>query len=240
MQFNACKRSADLEERVSCLDDNQFDYKFETSNIGSGIRVIKRARNQKEKTTNNKTIDVGEDQHLAAVFRRVLNFLIDKKNQLPSTPQLLHNYIEALCSFDVQIEPSIIYFHLAVNKAITILPQTNQVTYNLNYDPNTPTVGVVLQQASDTGYFSDDFIYALRLAIEWIITQKSKLFTINELNLNLEKICCINRKIAASSVIGVLQRLGYIYYDFLNDIVIYSLPEQIKQYFYSGEISTSN
>jgi len=179
-----------------------------------------------------RVLDDHQAMELEPIFYRVSAWLQEQgeRNSLPKTYSKLIRTISPMCKMIVQVDPSIVFYHLLFNKIIIIEQLSGgKVVYHANPEPlNKAFIGIVPQESPSIP-FSEDFIHALERSTSWILNNRGlhQFKSVESLLKAMEQICRFKRELSPLSVVEVLKRKGYLSNGYLPDEVYYSLPHVI-------------
>jgi len=157
----------------------------------------------------------------------------EERQALPKTFTKLVRSISSMCRIKVQVDPTVVFYHLLFNNVIVIekLDEQGGFVYKANPETlNGEFIGIVPDMGEDTSVFpfSEDFIKALKRTTNWVLSNRGlHTFKTNEgLLKNMAQLCTFKKELSPSQVVEGLKRKGYIYSGENADEVYYSLPQK--------------
>lgn len=119
-----------------------------------------------------RCLDATQQSELDPIFLRIVNWVRDQhmRGSLPKTISKLARAIAPMCRAMVQVDCTVVFYHLVFNNVIVIEDNGDgTVTYQANPGPVRGSfVGVVPEDAPAIP-FSDDFIKALERSTAWVL-----------------------------------------------------------------------
>jgi hypothetical protein len=119
-----------------------------------------------------KCLDATQQNELDPIFYRIVGWLREQhtREALPKTVTKLSRAIAPMCRAVVQVDCTIVFYHLVFNRIILIEENADgSVTYSANPEPVRGSfVGYVPDDAPNVP-FSDDFIMALERSTAWVL-----------------------------------------------------------------------
>lgn len=109
---------------------------------------------------------------LDPIYHRILTWLVDQqaKSSLPKTLSRLTRAITPMCRVVVQVDATVVFYHLLFNHIITVTEHSDgTVTYGANPEPvRRSFVGFVPEDAPSLP-FAEEFVKALEKASAWVL-----------------------------------------------------------------------
>jgi len=176
----------------------------------------------------HRTLDSEQLSEFDPLLIRISEWLNEqsKRGSLPKTFTKLTRAISSMCKMRVQVDPTVVFYHLLFNKIIVIEQVNGAIMYKANPEPVNGTFIGIVPEDSSTMPFSDDFIKALKRATNWVLTNRGLHNFKGEDGLlkGMAQICAFNRELSSHQVVELLKRKGYICSGLQDDEVCYSLP----------------
>lgn len=150
----------------------------------------------------------------------------NKRGSLPKTFTKLVRAVSSMCKMRVQVDPTVVFYHLLFNKVIVIEQVNGSVMYRANPEPVSGAFIGIVPEDSSTMPFSDDFIRALKRTTNWVLTNRGLHHFKDEDGLlkGMAQLCTFSRELSPYQVVELLKRKGYVCAGHQEDEVCYSLP----------------
>jgi hypothetical protein len=186
--------------------------------------------------SNLKRMRILDDQQAAQLeplLYRLVIWLIEQsdRNNLPKTYTKLMKTISPMCKTIIQVDPSVVFYHLLFNKVIIIEQlEEGRAIYQANPEPlHHSFIGIVPSDSPSSIPFSEDFIRALERSVGWILNNRGlhQFKTVDSLLKSMEQLCRFKREVNPVALVEMMRRKGYISNGTSMDEVCYSLPREV-------------
>jgi len=166
------------------------------------------------------------------IIQRVTLWLLEQRerNNLPKTFCKLMRCISPMCRLLVQVDPSVVFYHLLFNKIILVeQPEAGKVLYLANPEPLSHSFIGIVPDGSPPIPFSEDFIHALERATAWILNNRGLHYykSIESLLASMDQVCRFKRELSPTALVDLLKRKGYLSTGYADE-VCYTLPHEIS------------
>lgn len=183
------------------------------SNRGDECQIQKRKR----------VLSDPDMRQLSSVTERVIRWLTENPKQRPRTTTALLNVLGELSTYTVQVDETIVFFHLVMNQVLE-LTVDGRYRANPNIDPERLTLDslsgfVTISEASSDQRsplvlcnFSEEFSAALLKVCQWVCTTPSRDLPRTQAALmkTLRQLCYMRRSVPPSQVLHVLLNNGFL------------------------------
>ena len=208
--------SCDLE-----IEENLFNGKI------LGKRNNDMSTQRKPSSKRQRVVTPEQYKNLEPVAQKVITWLADNLNQLPSTEEHLMMIINSI-SCNVKVDENIVFYHLLLNGLVEFKPDSDLFQINTEFDVNKPLQGFVLGNTDPTTILSPDFCLALENAARWVLSSKEIPSTKSEICEALRPICVIRRDVPSKAVLEMLYNREFLERHGTAELRFYlpSLPRQ--------------
>lgn len=172
-----------------------------------------------------------------AIADRCLSILIQNQTiskQLPTNLNDFFQFVHFICSCEIQIDPTVVFYHLILNCVISIQDDFVQINHQSPNDLILHAYVASDQEEEEQKKVSPEFQKALIVATNWVGSLSNQIQKFEEFFQKLKQICQIQRNINSQLVVSQLisRRLFQITFD---STLIWSLPTHlsINTYYYS-------
>jgi len=163
-------------------------------------------------------------EHVEAVLQRLLSWMYENRERLPQTIDQLLTLVELFSNQMVQVDPSIIFYHLLFNqvvemdddKRVSANPKI-QSTNCLNF------IGIVPEDCKQP--LSKDFLKTLLSAAAWVKSNLDLCIPADALMNCLDQLCKFQQKVEAPFLLSELQQRNYVFFDRYTNAIFYRFPD---------------
>jgi len=178
-----------------------------------------------------RCLDSAQQSELDPIFHRIISWLGQQnRTSLPKTFSKLSRAIAPMCRALVQVDCTVVFYHLVFNRIILIVENGDgSVTYCANPEPVRGSFVGFVPNDSPSVPFSEEFVKALEKSTAWVLSNRGlRNFKSPEgILASLRQICKFKREISPDHVIELLRRRGFIYYGSSAEEVVYGLTQPI-------------
>ena len=127
-----------------------------------------------------RCLDATQQSELDPILCRIVSWLHEQqvRGALPKTPTKLARAIAPMCRAVVQVDCTVVFYHLVFNRIVLIEENMDgSVTYMANPEPVRGSFVGYVPSDSPNVPFSDDFILALERSTAWVLRYVSLFFS---------------------------------------------------------------
>lgn len=149
---------------------------MDTSDLGVP-QIVKRSNEGMDEIDfaplkRRRCMDAAQETELDPIFFRIVSWVREQhsRGSLPKTATKLSRAIAPMCRAMVQVDSTVVFYHLVFNNIIVIEDNGDgTVTYQANPGPVRGSFVGIVPEDSPSVPFSDDFIRALERSTAWIL-----------------------------------------------------------------------